>query len=135
MQGLYVNDASWLSRMTRAGADVAASPYDSVGASLATSAVESSVIGLQDLPELGVRTEEIAVQPGSPAIGRTLRELAIEHPEVLLLGLHDVGGLSDWQAVSGALGAGDVVVALGVPDALTGLAHSLAGPGGGRLPR
>jgi voltage-gated potassium channel len=123
-----VNDQSWLSRMERAGADVAASPYDSVGASLATSAIESSVIGLHDLPGLGVRTEEIEVQPGSPAVGSTLRELAIEQPDVLLLGLHDVGGLSDWQTVSGALDAGDIVVALGGPEALTRLAHRLANP-------
>jgi voltage-gated potassium channel len=110
-----VNDPQWRSRMVRAGADASTSPYESVGALLATSAIESSVIGLQDLPGLGLRTEEIEVRDGAAAIGCTLRELAVEQPDVLLLGLRDVGGLSPWHEVEGPLQRGDVVIALGSP--------------------
>jgi voltage-gated potassium channel len=123
-----VNDPLWASRMTRAGADVSTSPYDSVGASLAASAVERSVIGLHDLPGLGIRTEEIVVGARSSAVGRSLRDLAVEQPDVLLLGLHDVGGLSRWQEVTTDLEAGDVVLALGAPEPLARLAHLLSGP-------
>jgi voltage-gated potassium channel len=122
-----VNDPMWASRMARAGADVSMSPYDSVGASLAASAIERSVIGLHDLPGLGIRTEEIVVGAGSPAVGQSLRGLALEQPDVLLLGLHDVGGLNRWQEVTSDLAVGDVVLALGPPDALAQLAHRLSG--------
>jgi voltage-gated potassium channel len=121
-----VNDPTWRERMARAGADIAVSPYASLGVSLAASAVEASVVGLQDLPALGIRTEEIAVRDGSRAVGRTLRDVAIDQPEVLLLGLRHVQGVSQWHEVMGTLAVGDIVLALGPAPALGHLARHLA---------
>jgi voltage-gated potassium channel len=125
-----VNDAQWHARMTRAGADACTSPYESVGALLATSAVRSDVIGLQDLPTLGLRTEEIAVHESSPAVGRSPHDIASEHPDVLLLGLHSGGNHRRWREVHGDLQPGDVVVAMAAPDALQRLNRQLGGPAG-----
>jgi Trk K+ transport system NAD-binding subunit len=112
--------------MLRAGADGCTSPYESVGVLLATSAVDPSVLGLQDLPTLGLRTEEIAVHATSSAVGRSLRSLAADHPGVLLLGLRDGGGEPAWQSVDGYLQADDVVLALGAPHALKDLTGELS---------
>src|SRR5207245_574158 len=74
-----VNEASWLTRMKRAGADVAQSPYDSYGASLAASALSPAVLDLHDLPLLGLGTEEIMVGTSSPLIGRSVAQLVADH--------------------------------------------------------
>jgi voltage-gated potassium channel len=121
-----VNDAAWLDRIARAGADAVVSPYGNLGVSLAAAAVNSTVVGVQDLPTLGIRTEEIAVRSGSLAIGRTLRDVAVDQPEVLLIGLRSTDGISPWHEVDGTLREGDVVLAVGSADALSVLAHHLA---------
>jgi voltage-gated potassium channel len=123
-----VNDPQWDARMRRAGADACTSPYESVGALLATSAVEPGVIGLQDLPGLGLRTEEIAVDPGSAAVGRELPALLQAHPDVLLLGVRTGAGVSSWTEVAGGLRPHDVVLALGAPASLRRLTHELSAP-------
>ncbi len=56
-----VNESRWIPRMTNAGADVAQSPYDSYGASLAASTVTPAVVDLHNLPLLGFATEEIVI--------------------------------------------------------------------------
>lgn len=122
-----VNDPQWRARMRTAGADACTSPYESLGALLATSAVEPNVLGLQDLPGLGLRTEEIEVVAGSVEIGRSLRDVALDHPEVLLLGLRRGDGQQGWHQVDRGLAAGDVVLALGTPDSLRALAPHLEG--------
>ena len=41
--------------------------------------VETGVLGLQELPALGLRTEEMRVQSGSTVVGQTLHDLAAEY--------------------------------------------------------
>lgn len=121
------NDQAWNSRLLRAGAAQVVPVYESVGASLAASAVTESVVAVQDLPGVGMRTEELVVPVGSPAIGNTLAELMAAEPEVLLLGVRqEAGGLTRWHELRGPLAAGDVLVALGPPGSLTSLAVRLA---------
>ena len=121
------NDQAWNARLLRAGAAQVVPVYESVGASLAASAVTDSVVAVQDLPAVGVRTEELVVPAASPAVGATLAELMATDPEVLLLGVRrDAGGLTRWHELDGPVAAGDVLVALGPPAALASLAERLA---------
>ena len=57
--------------MTQTGADVALSPYDSYGMSLAASAVTPAFLDVHNLPLLGLGTEEVEVSDGSPLVGQT----------------------------------------------------------------
>ena len=50
--------------MTQTGADVALSPYDSYGMSLAASAVTPAVLDVHNLPLLGLGTEGSRCQTG-----------------------------------------------------------------------
>lgn len=120
------NDQAWNARLLRAGAAQVVPVYESVGASLAASAVTDTEVGVQDLPGLGVRTEEIVVPPDSPAIGCSLAELMVLDSDVLLLGVRrETGALTRWHELDGPIAAGDVLVALGPAASLTGLAARL----------
>jgi voltage-gated potassium channel len=120
-----VNDPNWFDRISRAGADTVLSPYESYGAALAASAGDASVLGLHDLPALGLRAEEFTIAPGSSAVGTTLRDLAGAHPDVLVVGLRHDDGITRWHEVDGPLGDRDVIVALGEPAALRRFARML----------
>ncbi len=120
-----VNEASWLQRIQRAGADIVESPYQSYGMSLAAAAVSPAVLDLHDLPLLGFGAQEIAVPPTSSMVGRNLADLADAHPVVLVVGLRRNGELRPWYDVDSTLAAGDVVVALGKPEHLARLSQAL----------
>jgi voltage-gated potassium channel len=113
-----VNGAEWLDRMTRAGADVALSPYNSYGMSLAASAVTPAVLDVHNLPLLGLGTEEVEVSDGSPLVGQTLSTVSQAHPGVLVVGLRRDNRLHRWHDLDGAIAPGDVLVALGTPVSL-----------------
>jgi len=117
-----VNEAGWRDRIIRAGADVAQSPYPSYGLSLATSALSPRVVDFHTLPLLGLGTEEIEVSPGSPFLGRHLRELEGLHAGVHIVGLRRDRSLTVWSDVDDEIRPGDVLVALGTPEALRSLA-------------
>jgi voltage-gated potassium channel len=117
-----VNEATWLDRMKQGGADIAQSPYPSYGMSLAAAAVSSAVLDLHDLPLLGLGTEEIQVPDGSTLVGSTAMSLASEHPCAYVVGLRRDDRLRPWHKTEDAIRAGDVLVALGTPDELMGLA-------------
>ncbi len=122
-----VNEASWLSRIHHAGADVAQSPYDSYGASLAASALSPVVLDLHDLPMLGFGTEEILVAAESTVVGRSPEEIALDHLGVHLLALRRDQQLHRWHEVAEPVRAGDVLLALGTSQHLTALADRCAG--------
>lgn len=113
-----VNDPSWTDRISRAGADVVMSPYESYGASLAASATQRSVIALQDLPNLGLRTEEFTVLRGSPFVGQSMHDVACQHPDVLVIGLRRESGIAGWHQFEGSVEVNDVIVTLGEPTAM-----------------
>jgi voltage-gated potassium channel len=120
-----VNEASWLQRIQRAGADVVESPYQSYGMSLAASAVSPAVFDLHDLPLLGFSVEEIALPTSSSAVGRAISDVANAHPTVRIVGVRRNKELRPWYEVDGPLAGGDVVVALGAPEHLVRLSHTL----------
>jgi voltage-gated potassium channel len=119
-----VNEASWLSRIRHAGADVAESPYDRYGASLAASALSPAVLDLHELPLLGLGTEEVMVNDSSPFIGHRLPQLIEEHLGVHILGLRRDQQLHKWHDVQGEVRAGDVLVVLGTAEHLSRLAQA-----------
>lgn len=118
-----VNEASWLARMKHAGADVAQSPYDSYGASLAASALSPAILDLHDLPLLGLGTEEIEVHDDSALAGSRIPDLTAAHPGIYILGLRRDQRLHRWHEVAGRVEPGDVLVALGTPEHLGDLAN------------
>jgi len=118
-----VNESGWRDRIVRAGADVALSPYPSYGISLATSAISPRVLDFHSLPLLGLGTEEIEISTGSPYVGRELAELGTHHASVHIVGLRRDQRLKRWTDVSDGVRAGDVLVALGTPEALRSLAN------------
>lgn len=113
----------WTDRIRRAGADRTISPYDSAGRSLAASALMPDVIGLQDLPELGLRSEEIEVLDGSPVVGTELAEVARDHGSLVFLAVRRGNVVHSRSDVAGPLRVGDVIMALGPPDDLSSLAR------------
>ena len=113
-----VNDPAWYDRICRAGAHSALSPYDSYGIALAASALDASVVGVQDLPTLGLRAEEFTVLAGSPVVGTLLQDLAVAHPDVLVVGMRREQGITRWHEIPGPITVNDVIVILGEPSAM-----------------
>ena len=125
-----VNQSTWLSRIENAGADVAQSPYDSYGASLAASALSPTVLSLHNLPLLGLGTEEIEVAENSDLVGKRIEQLEAAHVGVHILGLRRERQLHKWHEIDDPLRQGDVVVALGEPADLSARARIATGGNG-----
>jgi voltage-gated potassium channel len=119
-----VNEAAWLDRIKNAGANVAQSPYDSYGATLAASALSPSVLDLHDLPLLGLGTEEVRIEPGSRFLGKSLGQLIEQHVGIYILGLRRDDRLHGWYEVHDPLREGDILVVLGTSEHLSGLAQA-----------
>lgn len=112
-----VTDASWRERLMRAGASHAVPVYESVGASLAATALDAEVLGVLPIAGTNMRVEEIEVGAGSAAEGHDLKSL-MEHAEVHILGLRREEGLVRWHEAGDTIRAGEVLVALGTAEAL-----------------
>jgi voltage-gated potassium channel len=108
-----VTDAAWRDRLMRAGASHVVSVYESVGASMAATALDAEVLGVLAIPGTDMRVEEIEVGVGSPAIGLDLRTLMREAPDVHILGLRQSEGLRRWHEADEPLHVGDILVVLG----------------------
>jgi voltage-gated potassium channel len=120
-----VNDPAWYDRICRAGAHRALSPYESYGVALAASALDASVVGVQDLPTLGLRAEEFTVLAGSPVVGMSLADLAVAHPDVLVVGIRREQGITRWHEIPGPITVDDVIVILGEPSAMARVASAV----------
>jgi len=120
-----VNDPAWYDRICRAGAHSALSPYESYGIALAASALDASVVGVQDLPTLGIRAQEFTVLAGSPVVGMTLPDLAVAHPDVLVVGIRREQGITRWHEIPGPIAVDDVIVILGEPSAMARLTSAI----------
>lgn len=121
-----VGFAEWRNRILRAGADVAISPYDTVGKSLAATALSPDIIDLHDLPLLGLRNEEVVVGGDSPLIDREVADIAASYPSVLILALRRDATTHLYSEAPGAVRAGDVLVILGPPDELLEVSRVLS---------
>lgn len=116
-----VNQSTWLKRIQNAGANVAQSPYDSYGSSLAASALSASVLSLHNLPLLGLGTEEIEVAAHSEVVGKRIAELEVAHAYVHILGLRREQQVHKWHEIDDSLRAGDILVAVGEASHLSAL--------------
>lgn len=113
-----VTDQSWRERLMRAGASHAVPVYESVGASLAATALDAEVLGVLPIPGTDMRVEEMEVGADSRAEGCGLRALMEQTDDVHILGLKRDEGLVRWHEASEGLHVGDVLVVLGTAEAL-----------------
>lgn len=108
-----VNDAEWSERLLRAGASHVVPVYESVGTSMAATALDAEVVGVLAVPGTDMRVEEIEVGAGSAAVGRDIRSLMDTVPDVHILGLRRSHGMRRWHEADGPLLAGDMLVVMG----------------------
>jgi voltage-gated potassium channel len=113
-----VTDASWRERLMRAGASHAVPVYESVGASLAATALDAEVLGVLPIAGTDMRVEEMEIGVGSVAEGLGLKALMERADDVHILGLRREDGLARWHEASENLRAGEVLVVLGAAPAL-----------------
>ena len=113
-----VTDVSWRERLMRAGASHAVPVYESIGASLAATALDAEVLGVLPIPGTDMRVEEMEVGAESIAVGQGLRAVMEQADDVHILGLKRDEGLVRWHEASEGLHVGDVLVVLGTAPAL-----------------
>jgi voltage-gated potassium channel len=108
-----VSDSNWANRLMRAGASHVVPVYESVGASMAATALDAEVLGVLAIPGTDMRLEEMEVGTGSLAEGIDLRSLMQSEHGVHILGLRHGDEVRRWHEADGPLRAGDVMVVLG----------------------
>jgi voltage-gated potassium channel len=101
-------------KLLRAGADRVISPYKTSGAEMARLALHPQVGAVLEFEDL--RMEEIVVTPPCEGEGRTIE--AVRGASVIVALRRQGGQLEAQPAPQTVIGAGDVMVALGPPDAL-----------------
>ncbi len=113
------------SKLRRAGADRVISPYKASGHEMARLALHPNVFGALDVAE-EYRLEEIAVAPGCRGEGSSVGEV---RGGSLVVGVRRADGSFHAQPSGETrLGVGDVVMAMGTPEALTRLEELFAAP-------
>jgi voltage-gated potassium channel len=101
-------------KLLRAGADRVISPYKTSGAEMARVALHPQVAGAVDVADY--RMEDIEVSPVCEGVGRTVDEV---RGRSLIVALRRADGrLEPQPAPPTVINAGDMLVALGTPDAL-----------------
>lgn len=116
-----VTDPTWRDRLMRAGASHAVPVYESVGASLAATALDAQVLGVLPIPGSDLRVEEMEVGEQSQALGTNLRNLMAVADGLHILGLRRDEALTRWHEADETLCAGDVLVVMGDGPALSKL--------------
>ncbi len=121
-----VNDSAWLTRMERAGANVAQSPYGSYGDALAASALSAAAGALHGVHMLGLGlglgTEEMPVSASSPLVGKVFARLDQDYARIHLLGVRRDGELLPWHDAPDPVRADDALFVIGLPENLAHLA-------------
>lgn len=120
-----VADITWSERLMRAGASHVVPVYESIGTSLAATALDAEVLGVLPIPGTDMRVEELEVRADSQAVGLDLPSLMHRIEGVHILGLRRHDGIERWHEADAGLVAGDVLVALGSAQALGGLTQLL----------
>ena len=111
------------SKLRRAGADRVISPYKSSGHEMARLALHPNVFGALDVTA-EYRLEEIAVDEGCEACGKTIEEI---RGGSVIVGLRrGDGGFEPQPPASAALRPGDVIMAMGTQRTLERLERALA---------
>lgn len=115
------------SKLLQAGADRVVNPQHIGGSRMAAFATQPHVVEFLDVVmhdgSLEFRLEEVAVPPGSPLAGQTLRESQIrDRTGALVLALRDTDGTFLTNPEPGTrLEAGQVMIAIGTDDQLDAL--------------
>lgn len=121
-------------KLRRAGADAVVRPFLTGGLRLASEMIRPSVVTFLDQMlrdrDRNLRIDEIGIGAGSPAVGRSLRELAVDElPGVLLLALVDPGGAAYRFKPDPAtpVAEGAVLIVMGGPDELAAIRRRWGG--------
>ena len=101
-------------KLLRAGADRVISPYKTSGAEMARLALHPQVSAALEIDDL--RMEEIVVTPPCEGEGKTIE--AVRGSSVIVALRRQGGQLEAQPAPQTVIGAGDLLVALGSPDAI-----------------
>ncbi len=102
------------SKLLRAGADRVISPYKTSGSEMARIALHPQVGGALQLADL--RMEEIDVPPTCAGAGRTIAE--VRGSSVVVALRRSEGGLEAQPSPETVINPGDMLVAIGAPEAL-----------------
>ncbi|MGB8859701.1 MAG: NAD-binding protein [Ilumatobacteraceae bacterium] len=108
-----VTDGAWRNRLLRAGVSEVVPVYESVGTSLAATALDAEVHAVLTIAGTDMRVEEVEVGAGSLAEGCDLRSLMQQAQDVHILGLRRDLQLRRWHEADEALRAGDMLVVMG----------------------
>jgi voltage-gated potassium channel len=101
-------------KLLRAGADRVISPYKTSGAEMARIALHPQVAGAVEVADF--RMEEIEVPPQCRGAGQRIED--VRGDSVIVAVRHPDGRLEPEPAPDAVINAGDMVVALGTPEAL-----------------
>lgn len=112
-----VNELQWSDRLRRAGADELIPIYLSAGRHLANAAFHSGLIGVLD-DGSDALTEQFLVRSHASVCGRTIHDLMLENPLVIVLGVRRDSKLSRWHEIDTPLQEDDVLLAIGSGSAM-----------------
>jgi voltage-gated potassium channel len=112
-----VNEVQWSDRLRRAGSDELIPIYLSAGRHLANAAFHSGLIGVLD-DGSDALTEQFLVRSHAPVCGRTIHDLMLENPLVIVLGVRRDSKLSRWHEIDTPLQEDDVLLAIGSGSAM-----------------
>ena len=101
-------------KLLRAGADRVISPYKTSGAEMARIALHPQVAAALQIEDL--RMEEIEVPPNCEGVGKTIDQ--VRGSSVVVALRHHEGRLEGQPSPDAVVDAGDILVAIGSPDAL-----------------
>jgi voltage-gated potassium channel len=101
-------------KLLRAGADRVISPYKTSGSAMARIALHPQVTGALQVADL--RMEEIEVSPNCEGAGKTIAE--VRGSSVVVALRREEGQLEAQPSPETVINAGDILVAIGAPDAL-----------------
>ncbi len=126
------------SKLQRAGADHVVSLYGIGGKRMATLILKPAVSDYLEVVtgggELEFRLEEFALHPGSPAVGKSLEDLAVRRKtgaSILAVRRSDTGVFDTNPSAQTRLGPGDMVIAIGTPAEIAKLEELLGARGDG----
>jgi voltage-gated potassium channel len=101
-------------KLLRAGADRVISPYKTSGSAMARVALHPQVAGALQVADL--RMEEIQVSEGCEGVGKTIAD--VRGSSVVVALRRQEGQLEGQPSPESVIEAGDLLVAIGTPDAL-----------------
>jgi Trk K+ transport system NAD-binding subunit len=103
--------------LRRAGADELIPIYLSAGRHLANAAFHTGIIGVLDAGSDAL-TEQFLVRSHASVCGRTIHDLMLENPLVIVLGVRRDSKLSRWHEIDTPLQEDDVLLAIGSGSAM-----------------